>query len=233
MPRKEEGEAVYWEETWPYILKNMLAKDFTSIEMVNAGKRARNSSQIKAQEFTEAIVLFEPDVCIVQVGIVDSMPRVFSRSQKRIIGSTLFPSRFRNYLIDKRSRNRPKYIGKDPLRKVEVSPIEFRQNTVNFINCCRDQQKVPFLIFIPILLAAEIMDQKSPGASNNAKIYNDHLQSVCIEKGVNLIEAKRFYSNDEPTKLFLNDGYHLSKFGNQRLGSLLQQEVKSLYPDFL
>ncbi len=228
MPRKVDGETVLWEETWPFLLGQKFADLSNSIKVINMGKRARNSFSLVGYEFTENVEFIEPDICIIQVGVVDSMPRVFTKIEKKIMNLWLFPNVLKSRLIQRRSKNRAKFIGSNPIKNTEVSPSNFRSYMLEFVIKCQKQPKQPILIFVPILISKQKMEEKSPGSWSNACLYNSILEEIANDHKSKFLSPTDYYSRCEGVTPFLSDGYHLSKDGNKILSDCLELSLRQL-----
>ena len=89
MPRLiKKGESVYIDDTWPEILKNKLKDKY---RLYNFPKRARTSYSLTSTDvLNESVNFVLPEILIIQIGIVDCSPRIFSNLEKRIIFSSYF-----------------------------------------------------------------------------------------------------------------------------------------------
>lgn len=215
MPRSVDGEEVLWSQTWPSLLGAAMAGDF---EVVNFSARAKNSNQlVNPTLFLEQIEWVRPKVIIVQIGVVDCAPRIFTNKEKRVL--KWLPSFLRESIIRGRSNNRQALTAKDPLGKVEVHPAQFRQNFEDFVGKLARLPKMPKLMVMPIVANLQEMEAKSPGYSSNMALYNDILSEV--SEGRFLFPKIELDWLSTSPENFCKDGYHLSPLGNQRLYELL------------
>ena len=141
MPRNENGAILLWEETWPYLLEKSLVAEGLGAEVINCGARARTSTMLLG-EFTEHVVLKRPDVVIIEVGVVDCLPRVFSRREKRVMNLPGFPARIRNQLIARRRGSTCGRIWRRSRRR--CGPRRWRIRTrVEQVACRRTRWRTP------------------------------------------------------------------------------------------
>jgi hypothetical protein len=208
MPRIDSDEVIAWEDTWPIQLdtKFKYAQQYISFSINNM--RARTVSTLIGSDFYESIEVIQPKVIIVQVGVVDCMPRIFSKRENELLNHRLFPGWLRSTFIRNRSKNR-KFITKgDPLRKVYTKPDKFESILDDFASRINKVNITCKVIFLPILIK-DSMEQKSPGCISNVKLYNQILQSITERN-------KWMYLNidDENMDFFLKDGYHLNRNGH-------------------
>lgn len=218
MPRIEDGETILKEATWPYLLQKKLA-----FYLFDFGKRARTIDSINGEDFSEALTYCDPDLIIFQIGIVDAMPRIFSRREKRILGSSLIPPTLRNYLIERRKKNRKSIILNDPLKKVYTKPEIYQKNFVDFVARMKAEKEKLNMIVVPILVNEKQINEKSPNASANFQLYNSILREVCDSNGLHFLDIYPSFSVNE--SWFMQDGYHLNKKGNARLAELLEMQI--------
>jgi hypothetical protein len=218
MPRpvKENQIRVRWEDTWPRRLEAILRSRNPRYEVVSFGKRSRTVTDL---ELRETVTFMEPDIVVLQVGIVDCAPRVFSMREHFVVG--LLPERIRNYLIQHRSARRAQLTSKNPLKKVYVQPRVYRQAMLelqDFLN--RKEIKI---IVVPILVHSSL-SEKAPGYISNAALYNGILNDVW---GDALISPSEIVGDED--MVFNTDGQHLTPFGNDSLSRVVSRRVLKLY----
>lgn len=226
MPRKEGNDVVLWNETWIYILEKELRKTDRDIQVVNRAERAKTMSSLEAPSlFSEYIEFFQPDTIIIQLGVVDSMPRIFSLDEQQILNLQirsrfLIPEWLKKIIISNRTKRRQTITAKNPLKKVYTAPEIFSNHLSAFITKCRAFNPNMKFLIIPILTHEEIMDSKSPGSTGNKNLYNSLLRETSSEyRDVHMLNEEVFKTVSD--KIFCSDGFHLNKEGNL----LLAEEV--------
>jgi lysophospholipase L1-like esterase len=231
MPRKEGNDVVLWNETWVYILEKELRKTDRDIQIVNRAERAKTMSSLEAPSlFSEYVELFQPDTIIIQLGVVDSMPRIFSLDEQKILNLQirsrfLIPDWLKKQIISNRTKRRQTITAKNPLKKVYTVPEKFPHYLSAFINRCRTfNPDIKFLI-IPILTDEQRMDSKSPGSTGNKNLYNSLLNKICAEnRNVQMLNEEVF--RVVSAKIFCSDGYHLNKEGNLLLAEEILKKLE-------
>ncbi len=219
MPRNEGADQLRWEETWPYVLQ----KQLPNTEVINCSSRAKSSVKLAmGGDLDEHIFLKQPNLAIVQVGIVDCAPRLFSPREKKMLGK--LPQLLRDKIIAFMSARRASITAQDPLAKVEVGPEAFINSLRRFVHESRKKCDGLSFLFIPMVAHLETMEKKSPGASHNIALYNRLLFKFCEQESLGLAEILHVISGDDPT-LFCSDGYHLSKTGSDLLARHLENHV--------
>ncbi len=226
MPRKEGNDIVLWDETWVYILEKELRKTDRDVQIVNRAERAKTMSSLEAPSlFSEYVELFQPDTIIIQLGVVDSMPRIFSLDEQQILNLQirsrfLIPDWLKKQIISNRTKRRQIITAKNPLKKVYTAPKKFPNYLSAFIKKCRTFDPDTRFLIIPILTDEQTMDSKSPGSTGNKNLYNSLLNKICAEnRDVHMLNEEVFKGVSD--KIFCSDGYHLNKEGNL----LLAEEI--------
>lgn len=217
LPRGTElhEEIVYWENTWPVVLEKTLLERGYSVDVINCGARDRTSESLSSAQFYEHVELKRPDVLIVQVGVADCAPRVFSRFEKRLLGLPFVPAGLRDRIIRHRSARRAELTRRKPLAKVYVPLPLFRQSLDAFAQKLRGLAFPPAVVFVPIVGWPEQMDAKSPGFSDNVRLYNQALEEFVARSDFAWLPWS-------PSGVdFWIDGHHLSGVGNRTLATLL------------
>jgi acyl-CoA thioesterase-1 len=222
LPRDEKGEVLRWEETWPYLLAEQLA----GVDVINCGARARSSDQLLGDALYEHVALKRPDVVVVQVGIVDCSPRVFTKLEKRLLGLPVVPAPLRQRIIAHRAARRAEITRRDPLGRVHTPPADYARDVARFA-----QEARPLgarVVFLPVLSWPARMELKSPGHGGNVRLYNDLLRTAAREQGARFLEPEALVPEAELERAFMADGYHLSAHGSRRVAEHLAPELRSV-----
>ncbi len=214
-PEEEGGQAIWWEETWPWRLQRVLARLGHPNEVINCSARDRTVEAFATQAFEEHIAWKMPNVLIIELGIVDCGPRIFSRMEKRLMNLPGVPGWLRERIIELRVRRRAEITSKDPLAKVMVRPETFREHIEAFGRRLSELRPRPQCWWVPILLDPVKMEQKSPGFSKNVELYNRIIRDLADRAGYRWVEHATAPED------FWVDGYHLSATGNARLADTL------------
>lgn len=199
-----------WERTWPYVLARALDDVGITADVINCGARARTIGSLNGADFEEHVSFKSPDVVVVQVGIVDCAPRVFTRGMKRILQSPRFPQRVRESLLDWVRSHRTLALGADPLARVYTKPDRFIRELGRFFERVAAVGTI-HLGVLPIVGDLERLDKKSPGFSSNIEHYNRLLREACESGGGSLIRLS------PDSSWFGADAYHLSERGSEEV----------------
>jgi lysophospholipase L1-like esterase len=220
LPRIEGDTCVLLEETWPARLARHLAACSPRGEVVTRGMRARTVDTLSnEQEWLEHVRFAQPDAIVVQVGITDCAPRIFSRAETRLLNSRLVPGALRKRIIAQRAEHRSELTARAPLAKVYTSPETFAAHLRIFVGKVRGNAWPLAVYVLPIVAHAAYCEAKSPGHTANLRQYNELLAVAAAELGHPLVDLPGVGPDDADA--YCSDGYHLSVLGNQRVAETL------------
>jgi hypothetical protein len=193
-------ELCSFEETWPIVLKNK----YPNIHQVSIGA-ATSQVILKQINYQKA---FNPDVVILQVGIVDCAPRFMSRKELDITyGLGSFGKGLR-FLFN---RN---WIKK--LRNISYThEVEFEKNIIDI----KKSFTCP-VITIDILPADEGYERLLPGVTNKISAYNNILK----QHFEYLVESKDVINH----KGIMTDHHHLNKIGHAYFVTKIEHILKTI-----
>jgi lysophospholipase L1-like esterase len=223
LPRKEDNDVILYENTWPYLLERKINNNIGESIVINFGMRERTTDELTDYEIQEYVKFIEPDIVIMQVGVVDAMPRVISRKEKKILKSIFIPSHLRKFIIENRKKNRQEITLKDPLKKVYVRPDKFKDNILQFIKKIKDYNNDISVILIPILVDSFFFEEKSPGSESNLNIYNNILIEISKTTNQHFLDIPETDVNK--SSFFCKDGYHLGILGNIKMADYLYNHL--------
>lgn len=206
MPR----QGIQFVDTWFYQIHQVKGKEFF---FVNNFRRALTSDDLKSADFLEN---YSPHTIILQIGIVDCAPRYFKKDSiiVKLVNSS--PSFFQIFFWDfvKKIKNRSdsnSYVTLD----------NFKKNIENYVERCNNNGVIR-LIVIAIPTPGSSMLKSNPGIAKSINRYNEVFKTLSF-KGELLIVNPLIQgeSND-----YLEDGYHLSKHGFDKVFSSLLALIK-------
>lgn len=222
MPRVEGEDVIYAEETWPKILSRKLFSD--NYALAEFPERARDTSSLKnSQLFYEAIECCKPTYIIIQIGIVDCAPRIISKQENRLFNRFFFPRFIRDYIINKRKKNKQNILKKGPLLKVYINPVDFKNNIEVFIDKIRKLYRNSKIILLPILGDYKYLSTISFGYSENIKIYNDLLSEIALKNNTEYLSELITHMNK--SIFYTSDGYHLNTNGNKEIAEKIFEVI--------
>lgn len=191
LPRRSGDELVPFESTWV----NKLRKN-VEVHQVSIGGATiyQLFEQIKYNE------LYEPDVVVVQSGIVDCAPRAFKMSERQLFLSIPLVSRVFTMVASRYGKNIRN------LRNITYTKLDLYKTYVNKINASFNGKPVYFVGIVP---APAQYETNMKGISKNISNYNGVLKQIAGERFIDLSELTNVG--------LLSDHHHLNTYGNERL----------------
>lgn len=213
MPRDFDGIPI--ETTYPY----MLAQSFPKYQFFNRATRANTFvKQLSNLRMHDDMLCFRPEVVIINIGMADCAPRLFSEFQGRVLN--FLPNSMSKRIIETCSKRRFYLTRRFP--KVYVKPPDFRTASKKLIDAAISNNiKV---ILVGIAPVSEAMKEKSYGFDENIQNYNKILKENIEGKGM-FIDV---YEHMNPEEDLLEDGFHLTRKGNDLLYKLVKNSLEQL-----
>jgi len=207
------GHCNKYEDTWIFLLKN----EFPCFDFITYLRRSlttdalvTNGGGIEGVDATpegaDCLESFKPNIVIIDLGIVDCAPRLFSAFswENRIINR--LPSLFRNYYI--------KFVKKTRKRSVKrayVDPIKFKKNLNNYFDRCSNNS-VEKVIALGISYPDARMIHQNPdiidAIDQYNKIYFDFVDKHSFLEVIIPLDPSKW------VKEIYEDGYHPNQLGH-------------------
>lgn len=192
----KRGDGIPWDRRWPQIFSEKCGAEFV---VSNKSRRAATSKTLRNQELDGV------DLAIIQLGIVDCVPRYFTKLESSLIAR--IPRRLRskviNYFKLRRSQDRI---------RAYVSLDEYRRNFEFFLD------RVGFAVIVKILEPGKKFARINSGAVESVSEYNSVIDSVAKKyDGVKVVSVPLELID----ALTLDDGYHLNEEGHVYVAQLL------------
>lgn len=151
------------------------------------------------------------DICIIQVGIVDCSPRLFSRKFNRIL--KILPGG--GMLLARLSRvgSLIRLVGKP-----WVSLEKFEHNVISILDLC--SQLANNVIFIEIAKPAHFLIDNCGDFSEVVTQYNSVLSNVTKDSYLSVFEGL------DLGELLLPDGHHLTKVGHKAIAEMILRTIQ-------
>lgn len=198
LPR-EKPEVCAYEQTWPVLLKQN--PDFI-VHQVSIG--GGTSSDILRQiEYHHS---FNPDIVIVQVGIVDCAPRFMTRLELEIIKKIPFLGRRLIKTLNNNAVRKYRNISYCP-------PKAFENNIIKIHQTFKDRE----VYYIGILPATDTYESILPGIASNIKLYNK-----ILSKQPGFLSMEKI-----STTCIMSDHHHLNANGHSYIYSKILEQIKS------
>lgn len=212
MPRPADD--VPYEQTYVH----RLVKQFADTEVICRAARANDSNkQAGQQAMHDDIEVYAPDIVIVQLGIVDCAPRLFSK--KQAFALRLLPKFLSRGIVALASKYRlffTKYF-----KQVYVPKAQFERNIDALFKSLNEASQQ--IICLSIASTNQRNKERSYGIDDNIKAYNDVLLSLCKRYDIDYVDV---YSAASESDFILSDGIHINSdahaFIANQIGSLIK-----------
>jgi hypothetical protein len=202
LPRNKP-EIVKLSDTWPYLLKNN--NQFEIIQLSIGGGTIKNLYEQSV--YYEG---YDPDVVIIQSGIVDCAPRALSWLEKELINSNRILSYLFSHLMPinlMRKYRKLTYTKQNDYKKF------IKEFTIRFSNCK--------IIFIGIIPASNEYEAFLPNVSQNIKCFNE-----IIKKQINAQKDIFLNTANIPMSGIMSDYHHLNTIGHNWLSEQVLSLIK-------
>ena len=178
--------------------------------VINGSMRGNCSRAIASEPYlSEFLLPLRPHHVVLQVGIVDCTPRLFSSREKLILAAMQRIPGLRSAsraVISTASRHRYALTRRRPL--CEVSPADFGRYLRAFAGAARESNPECALTIVNVPHPGEAHVRANYRVASNIEQYNAILQELATELHAGLVDLHA-YTARNPSSL-LPDGYHLS-----------------------
>jgi len=191
---RNKPEIVELSETWPYLLKSN--NEFEIILLGIGGGTIKNLYEQSG--YYEGC---NPDVVIIQSGIVDCAPRALGWLEKEIINSNrLLSFIFYRFMPTNLMRR---------YRKLTYTKTSDYQKFIKEFTSRFSKAKIVFIGIVPASIEYEVF---LPNISKNIKSFNE-----IIEKEISTTKNVFLSTNNIPMKGIMSDYHHLNTIGHRWL----------------
>ena len=218
MARSEYG--ITTKTSYAYLLNELLGTDYL---VCNKAKRTNTIvEQTSRQCIYDDVLTTDSTYFIIQLGIVDCAPRLFSIIQSKIL-KYIKPKFLRDLIINFKSNHR--YFFTKSFPKVFV-PIDLFTEKYNYLlDTILKETNVKKIIIINIADTNENNKQRSFGFEKNINSYNKVISDLALKykNSVHLIDMHKIVHEN---KIYLlEDGIHISKELHKILAELISEEI--------
>lgn len=199
LPRENPDGMVYFNETWPYLLKE-------KYQVVHLGIGGATIGQLVDQAAYYRFA--KPDIVILQSGIVDCAPRTLTKNEKEFWLN--FP--LINKLVFRLIYKFPNQIRK--IRNISLTPPnEFEAQIIKLKNLFKG---IP-VFALSILEATPEYELLVPGISARINFYNKLLKKVFEETYIDLVELIEMG--------ICSDYHHLNIVGHEKISIIVLEKL--------
>jgi lysophospholipase L1-like esterase len=224
LPRPENLGNTPYEETYPYLMDISLREQMgiNAPIIIEKGKRSRTMPDVAA-DWNEYVSWRKPEIVVIQVGITDCSPRVFTTRQRAYVER--IPARFIREILLKFVRKFRRQLIAASAPKVYTTLQQYRDTVTKLVEWA-ERDCVLALVFVKIVMPPDSLEKRSPGSQENVRLYNNVLDQIKSKHGVYVIELNDLIHNQENAGSYIiEDGQHLSVQGHRLLAKHLEHLV--------
>ncbi len=198
LPRKTEKGYVKWEDTYAYQLR----QKYIEYEIILVAIGAATIKVLRDQ--INYYKVLNPEIVILQCGIVDATPRAYGRIEMELIKKLKLFRLTKSTVSFLRKHRGHNYTSKNKFTKI-IKEIKKSLNPNHFIG-------------LGILPSCEAYEKKAPGITRNINSYNTILKEN--SNYVNLSEIPRVG--------VLNDYHHINELGHDYIFTKLIEKLDNV-----
>lgn len=209
---------VCYQDTFVYQLQTQL-KDAI---LINASVRANSSQNVLTANYCyETLDAVKPDLVIYFLGVVDCMPRLFSRRERlflRLLMATKFLKGLGKLIIAYRSKRRYELTKKKLIQFVSIN--SWNENLERFLlqSSCK-------VIFVNIPYPGDRLLSRNYQIEDIVNDYNSCLSDQAKKHGAMVVD---FHSlTKKYPHLLLEDGYHITVEAHKILTEILLESISN------
>lgn len=195
--------------------------------VINGSERASSSRRIGSEDYLDEYLRpLSPDHVVVQVGVVDCTPRIFTDGERRVLGLMQRVPLLRAVsaaIIRAASRHRAAITSRRNMPMIALD--EFDRHLRTFIAEARRIRGGCRVALVNIACPNATFLSRNPGALAFVERYNAALASIAAESGSRVIDLFDF-TRRHPESL-LPDGYHINAMAHQFLHKALMAHLAS------
>jgi len=207
-----------YKDTYSFLISHQLG-----LENAVINKAHRNLTVVEQMEevnVQDDILSIDADYHIVQFGIVDCAPRLYTQKQGRYLA--LFPGR--KFLIRFMSKHRFFFTKRFP--KVYVEKEKFRRGTHSLIETIIEKTRSKKVFVINIPQTTQRMTSRSFGIEKNIDDYNQIIKEVSALFADKVFFIGLYERTKSDPDLMSEDGIHITKKAHKMLAGLICETIR-------
>lgn len=199
--------------TYDVMYSTLLSNVFRDWLVVNGSQRANTSRRVVDRSYQEEYLLpLRPDFVILQIGVVDCLPRLLSRTERialSILTKLNLTSRVAKYYISYKSSRRLRFTKRKQMFFVDA--LEFQKNLLELKKILSELTCKVIVINIPC--PGQKLRERSYGVDASVLKYNNIICTVFGDLENRIIDLYEMTRCDP--LLLLSDGYHIQAGGHK------------------
>ena len=212
---------ISYKDIWPYILEGKLKERNVNSKILNHSERSRTLPKL-LKNFQDIVSIWEPDILIIQIGIVDCAPRLFSEREHKFLNSGIIHWRIAKAIINFASKHRRQIITLRPW--VRYTPLKKFKKSLEDLGKILSQTNYKTIV-LPIFPSFPSHTYRSPGYNESVEKYNNEWKNFCEKYSHIFINLEEIINDLKLEDLLLEDGHHLSKLGHLRIATSLENKI--------
>jgi len=218
------GDSLALKRPWEGIdEKDTYASKLTNHGIIVNKSRYANTSFKQLKRIKSDISKSNSDIFIIQLGIVDCCPRIFTYRQQRFLSLlNIFCPKFVKFYTDKKSQNRYEKTRRKKI--IFTLPNQYKNNMENIINKIKFYNKPKKIFLVNIAYPSDSLKEKNYDVQNQIIQYNKILGTFQNEL-ITIIDLYLFTKNN-PNSLLGDE--HISIKGHNYLVDIIQNLLKKL-----
>jgi len=216
LPRFDNDAIITYEQTYPYLLQEKIGAD---TKIINRGIRGITTNSLRDFQYLfDNLLIYSPKIVILQIGIVDCAPRLFSTNFRRFL-RFVKNDKIRNFIIYPFKTYRRFFTKYFPIRLVNKN--QFKSNLEYFLGKMRLENICVKVVNISNTNPTN--DKRSFGFNKSVNEYNVILKDLAEKYDFDIIDINKFSQRDS---IILDDGIHYTNQGSLLLADLLYESIK-------
>lgn len=215
LPRSDDLNIITLEQSYPFLLQQKIGNNFN---IINRGIRfTTTNSLVDFQYLFDNLIIYSPRKVIVQMGIVDCAPRLFSSFFRKLI-NRIKNEKIRNAIILPFKKNRKFFTKYFKIRMVSKS--NFKKNIQQFLRTMKNLNIDVTLVNIPYTNKKN--SNKSYGFNESIKDYNNLILDLKKDNKFHLIDINK---ESISQRILVDDGIHYNKNGCNIVANMLYESI--------
>ena len=218
LPRVDEDETILLRESYPYLLQKKIGSD---IKIINRGIRFTTTDSLRNFQYLfDNLLIYSPSTVIVQMGIVDCAPRLFSSLFRSLINKVPIKM-IRDLIILPFKKNRRFFTKYFKIKLVNKN--RFKRNLEVFLDIMIKNKINVIIVNIP--KTNDTNNNKSFNFNKSIDEYNSIISNLLKKYKFKLIDINH-YSKKE--NILVDDGIHYNKKGCETVADMLYESIRKI-----
>lgn len=218
------GDSLSLKRPWEGIdEKDTYAYKLTNHGIILNKSRYANTTFKQLKKIKSDILEINSDVCVIQLGIVDCCPRIFTYKQQLFLSFlNIFLPKLVTFYTNKKSKNRYEKTQKRMI--VFTTENQYRQNIQKIINIILQYDKPKKIFLVNIAFPSKSLKDKNYNVENQIIKYN-HILSEFQNETISIIDLFSFTKNN-PDSLLGDE--HISIKGHNYILDTIKSYLEKL-----